>query len=180
MNMNKKDSIALIGFMATGKTTIGRLLAKALGEDYQFIETDKLIVNEVGKTIPQIFQEEGEIKFREYEIQISKKISHLHKIVVSCGGGIVLNRINIEYLKKNCYIVLLKANAEEIYKRIIKEGIEKRPKISADNPKEQIKNLLEQRENLYMNVAEIIINTTGKRKTEIITEILRKTYISNK
>jgi shikimate kinase len=104
-----KDSIALIGFMATGKTTVGKALTKYLGDDYQFIETDQLIIQKIGKTIPQIFDEDGESKFREYESSVCEKVSELHKVVISCGGGVVLNKSNIDNLKKNSYIVLLKA-----------------------------------------------------------------------
>ena len=82
-----KDSIALIGFMATGKTTIGKALVEYLGNDYRFIETDQLIIQKVGKPIPRIFSEDGEDKFREYEISVCEKVSKLHQVIISCGGG---------------------------------------------------------------------------------------------
>ncbi len=176
--MKKKDSIALIGFMGTGKSTIGRLLAKELGTSYKFLEMDRLIVENAGKSIPQIFQEEGEIRFREYEIEISKKLSQLERIIVSCGGGIVLNRINIDYLKKNCHIVLLKASFKEIYKRILKDGVKKRPIVDNKNPKKHIQELLELRKPFYKRGAEIIIETSNKSKKEITQEIINKTHLS--
>ncbi|GAI79347.1 unnamed protein product, partial [marine sediment metagenome] len=101
-----KNSVALIGFMATGKTTIGKALVEYLGDAYKFIETDQIIIEMAGKSIPKIFSEEGEKKFREYEIVACKKVSILTNVIVSCGGGVVLNKINIENLKKNCHIVL--------------------------------------------------------------------------
>ncbi len=164
--------------MGTGKSTIGRLLAKELGNKYKFLEMDRLIVQNAGKSIPQIFQEEGEIRFREYEIEISKKLSQLERIIVSCGGGIVLNRINIDYLKKNCYIVLLEASFKEIYERILKEGIKKRPMINNKNPKKLIRELLELRKPFYKRAAEIIIKTSKKSKKEITQEIIKKTHLS--
>jgi len=114
-----KDSIALIGFMATGKSTIGKALADYLGEDYRFIETDKLIVELAGKSIPKIFAEEGEEKFHKYEIIVCRKASKWKNVVISCGGGVVLNRANIKKLKKNCHIVLLKTTLEQIYERVL-------------------------------------------------------------
>lgn len=172
-----KDSIALIGFMATGKTTVGRALAKYLGDDYQFIETDQLVIQKTGKTIPQIFDEEGESKFREYEKSVCEKVSELHKIVISCGGGVVLNRINIDNLKKNCYIVLLKANLEEIYKRSKKNGVEIRPIINKENFKREIKKILNIRKPYYDEAAAIVIDTTKKKVHQIVREIVIKTHL---
>ena len=81
----KKNSIALIGFMATGKTTVGKALAEYLGESFTFIETDQMIVEMTGKLIPTIFSEEGESKFREYEAIACRNASKLKKTVISCG-----------------------------------------------------------------------------------------------
>ena len=170
----KKDSIALIGFMATGKTTIGKELVKRLGNDYRFIETDQLIVEKAGKTIPEIFAEEGEIKFREYEISACKMASEFRKAVISCGGGVVLNKINIDYLKRNCYIILLKATVDEIYKRALKDKIESRPIINKEDPPSEIEKVLNFRKPFYEAAAEIIIDTTGKKVEEIVNEILKK------
>ncbi|MEJ2278703.1 MAG: shikimate kinase [Candidatus Lokiarchaeota archaeon] len=85
--MKEKTSIALIGFMATGKTIIGKALAERL--NYIFIETDQMIVENTGKTIPEIFKKEGEEKFRLYEIEACKKVSEMKNTIISCGGGIV-------------------------------------------------------------------------------------------
>ena len=167
-----KDSIALIGFMATGKTIIGQKLAQKLGNDYRFIETDQLIMDEAGKSIPKIFAEDGEIRFREYEIEACKKASQLHKVVISCGGGIVLNKINIDYLKRNSHIVLLQATAEEIYKRAMKDGQETRPVIDKEDPKKEIENVLNFRKPFYEAAAEITIDTTGKSIDDIVKEII--------
>ncbi|MFW9879231.1 MAG: shikimate kinase, partial [Candidatus Thorarchaeota archaeon] len=80
-----KNCIALIGFMATGKTTVGNYLTEYLGDAYKFIETDQIIVEMAGKSIPEIFSEEGEKKFKEYEIVACKKVSNLNHVIVSCG-----------------------------------------------------------------------------------------------
>ncbi|UCC20745.1 MAG: shikimate kinase [Promethearchaeota archaeon] len=172
-----KDSIALIGFMASGKTTIGIELVKYLGEDYTFIETDQIIVQDIGKSIPEIFAEEGESKFREYESSICEKVSKLHKVIISCGGGVVLHNINIENLKKNCHIVLLKAPLDEIYKRSIKNGKHKRPIINKGDLKTEIEKVLNFRRPYYEKAAEVIIETTNRKIEDIVSEIVIKTQL---
>jgi shikimate kinase len=174
-----KDSIALIGFMATGKTAIGKVLADRLGNDFRFIETDQIIIENAGKSIPRIFAEDGEIAFRENEINACKKASQFHKVIISCGGGIVLNKINIDYLKQNSHIVLLQATAEEIYKRAMKDGQETRPVIDKEDPKAEIEKVLKFRKPFYEAAAEIIIETTGRNIEEIVEEIIQKTKIRN-
>ena len=170
-----KDSIALIGFMATGKSTIGKALKEYLGKEYQYIETDQLIIEMACKSIPRIFSEDGEQKFREFELEACKKAANLKKAVISCGGGIVLNKANIENLKKTCHIVLLTASPKEIYNRIMEEGKATRPVIDKDDPMKEIESALKQRELFYNISAEIIINTTDKTIDEIIGEIIKVT-----
>lgn len=174
-NLEKRDSIALIGFMGTGKTTVGKLLAKRLNIDYKFVETDDIIEEMAGKSIAEIFKEDGEIKFREYEIATCKKVSQLRNTIVSCGGGVVLNKINIDYIKRKFYIVLLTATPEEILKRIMKEGKEKRPLLNKPDPMGEIKALLRFRSSFYAAHAVITVDTTGKSIDEIVSEILSKT-----
>jgi len=72
-----KDSIALIGFMATGKSTVGKVLKDRLGMDYKFIETDQIIIEIAGKSIPRIFAEDGEARFRDYEAEACKKAARV-------------------------------------------------------------------------------------------------------
>ncbi|MEJ2296065.1 MAG: shikimate kinase [Candidatus Lokiarchaeota archaeon] len=169
-----KDSIALIGFMATGKSTVGKALAKRLGKEFQFLESDDLIIKIAGKSIPEIFSEDGEAVFRHYEIEVCRKISKQSKVVVSCGGGVVLNQINIDNLRKNCYIVLLNASIQEIYKRILKDGIKNRPLIDTTAPLDEIMQLLEYRQPLYNSAADFRIETTGKSIKKIVENIKDK------
>lgn len=164
--------------MATGKTQIGKELVKRLGSNYRFIETDQMIVKMVGKSIDRIFKEDGEEIFRQHEFNLCKSISKEKNVVISCGGGIVLNNENIKNLKKNCYIVLLKASIDEIYDRIMKNGQEKRPLIDKENPRKEIRNLLNIRNSLYEKAADISIDTTNKQIDDIVKEILIKLKIS--
>jgi shikimate kinase len=170
----KKDSIALIGFMATGKSVVGKALTKRLGKDFEFLETDDIIIKLAGKSIPEIFSENGEAVFRHYEIEACKKISKKSKVVVSCGGGVVLNQINIDNLRKNCYIVLLNASIQEIYKRILKDGIKNRPLIDTTSPLDEIKKILEYRQSLYDSAADFRIETTGKSIKRTVENIKDK------
>jgi len=172
-----KSNIALIGFMATGKTTVGKALVEHLGGKYSFIETDQIIIERVGKTIPQIFAEEGEEKFREYEISACKEASTQKNVVVSCGGGVVLNKINIVNLRKNSHIILLKASIQEIFDRALKDGKENRPVINKEDPKFEIEKVLQFREPFYDNAADFTIETTGKKIDEIVLEVVKKTFL---
>ena len=172
-----KDSIALIGFMATGKSVVGKALKDHLGEKYTFIETDLLIEKMAGKLIPKIFSEDGEELFREYELKACKKAAQFTKSVISCGGGVVLNKINIEILKKTCQIVLLTASPEEIYNRAIKDGKENRPIIDKKDPYKEIERILLYRKPYYNSAAEITIDTTHKSIEKIVKEILTLTKL---
>lgn len=172
-----KNCIALIGFMATGKTVVGKALANHLGNNYRFIETDQIIIEDAGKSIPDIFAEDGEIRFREYEITACRKASKYQNVIISCGGGIVLNKINIDHLKQNCHIVLLDATSEEIYERAMKDGKETRPVIDKQDPMAEIEKVLNFRKPFYKAAAEIVIETTGKKLDGIVREIIEKTGI---
>lgn len=168
----EKQNIALIGFMATGKTSVGRILTERLGKDYKFIEMDEMIADEAGKSIPDIFHEDGEIRFREYEIAICKKVAQMEKVVISCGGGVILNKINIDFLKQTSHIVLLQASADEIYERALKDKVETRPVIDKEDPRAEIDSVLKFREPFYAAAAEITVNTEGKTIDEISEQIL--------
>jgi shikimate kinase len=102
-----KTNIALIGFMGTGKTAVGRLLAEKLNK--KFLEQDSLIEQKAGKSIPEIFRQNGEISFRELEIAATKEIAREQNAVIACGGGVVLNKINIDRLKESSVVVYLTA-----------------------------------------------------------------------
>lgn len=165
-----KSNIVLIGFMGTGKTTVGKILAEKLHKD--FIEMDDIISQKANKTIPEIFSQDGEIKFRELEMQISKELSEEKNTVISAGGGLILNKLNIDYLKKKSIIVLLQANPGEIFKRISKDGKEKRPLLDNIDPIKEIKSLLDYRQYYYNSAAEITVSTNNKDPDQIALEII--------
>ena len=162
-----KTNIALIGFMGAGKTVVGKALAEQLNKE--FIELDELIVQRAGKPITQIFAEDGEIAFRELEIAVTKDVARKHDQVIATGGGIILNRINIDRLRQNGIIVYLTVTPLEILKRVA--GDEGRPLLNTPDKEKQIKELLASRRPLYEGAADIKINTTGRSIKVIVNEI---------
>ncbi len=152
-----KTNIALIGFMGTGKTAVGQALAKKLGR--RFIETDSLIEQKAGKSIPDIFAQDGEIAFRELEIQTIKEIANEKRVVIAGGGGIVLNKINIDRLKMGAVIVYLTASPQAILKRVLaQEG--QRPLLKVEDPARAIRDLLKFRRPFYERAADMTVNTS--------------------
>jgi len=164
-------NIALIGFMGTGKTEVAKRLAKKLGKKY--VSTDELVVKKFGKPIKRIFEEDGEISFREAEIEVCKKVSALDNVIIDCGGGVVLNKINIDRLKKNSLIILLTASPETIAKRIAKKCKGKeRPLLKGRNKLKKIKELLAFRKPFYDRAAMYKIDTTNLSIEEVVDRIM--------
>ena len=167
-----RTSIALIGFMGTGKTAVGQRLAEKLGKE--FIELDALIEKKAGKPIPEIFRKEGEIRFRELEIEATLETAAKKNAVIACGGGIVLNKINIDRLMKQCVIVCLEASPAVILKRTSGDT-DGRPLLAVTDREQQIKELQKQRKPYYERAAEITVNTSRisiNAATDKIIEIL--------
>ncbi len=166
-----KTNIALIGFMGTGKTAVGKALAKKL--DKKFIELDSLIERKARKTIPQIFKQDGEIAFRELEIEVAKEVAERENVVIACGGGVVLNKINIDRLRKESLIVYLTASPKIILKRTSNDA-EERPLLKVANPTLTIQGLLRFRKPFYERAADIKINTSKLDIDAVVEQIIIK------
>ncbi len=166
-----KTNIALIGFMGTGKTAVGRVLAEKLGK--KFIELDWLIEQKAGKSIPEVFEQDGEIAFRELEIEATKEVSKSKNSVIACGGGIVLNKINIDRLSESSIIVYLTASPRAILDRVsTEEG--QRPLLEVENPILIIRELLRFRKPFYEQAADITINTSKLDINAVVEQIMEK------
>lgn len=152
-----KTNIALIGFMGVGKTTAGKALAERLNRE--FIETDAMIERKAGRSISEIFQQDGEIAFREMEIEVAKEVSQRERVVIACGGGIVLNQISIDRLRQKSKIVYLTASPAIILKRVL-NSVEERPLLKASDKSSEIRKLLKLREPFYERAADIKIDTS--------------------
>jgi len=166
-----KTSIALTGFMGTGKTAVGKALAERSGKE--FIELDSLIEQKAGKAIPEIFQQDGEITFRELEIEVTKEVSQRRNVVIACGGGVVLNKINIDRLKKECLVVYLTASPRVILKRTSGDKSE-RPLLKAADKALTIRELLKFRKPFYERAADIKINTSKLDINSVVEQIISK------
>ncbi len=166
-----KSNIALIGFMGTGKTAVGQLLAKRLGQ--KFIEMDSVIERKAGKSIPEVFQQDGEIAFRELEIEVTREVAKNKYSVIACGGGIVLNKINIDRLRENTIIVYLTASPRVILERVSAEKGQ-RPLLEVDNPTLTIRELLQFRKPFYERAADVKINTSRLSVNTVAERIIEK------
>ena len=166
-----KTNIALIGFMGAGKTAVGQLLAKKL--DRKFIEMDLVIEQQTGKSIPEIFQQDGEIAFRELEIEVTREIAERKNAVIACGGGLVLNKINIDRLRESARIVYLTASPRVILKRVSSEEGQ-RPLLEVDNPTLTIQELLRFRKPFYERAADITIDTSKLDINSVAEQIIEK------
>jgi len=166
-----KTNIALIGFMGTGKTAVGKALAEKL--DKKFVELDPLIELKAGKTIPEIFSQDGEIAFRELEIEVTKEVAERKNVVIACGGGVVLNKINIDRLRKESLIVYLTASPKIILERTSNDA-EERPLLKVANPSLTIQELLRFRKAFYERAADIKINTSKLDIDAVVEQIIVK------
>lgn len=166
-----KSNVALIGFMGVGKTVVGEALAKKL--NLKFVELDSLIEQKAGKTIPEIFQQDGEIAFRQLEIEITKEVSQGENTVIACGGGMVLNQINIDRLRQKSRIVYLTASPAVILKRVLNDEGE-RPLLKVANPALTIRSLLRFRKPFYERAADIKIDTSKLNVDEVVKKLIEK------
>jgi shikimate kinase len=167
-----KNSIALIGFMGVGKTTIGRALAGKLNRE--FIELDKLIIKKAGKEIADIFRDDGEIAFRDLEIQTVKNIADKENVVIDCGGGVVLNQINIDRLKLKSRVAYLSATTEIILTRLSYDNENKRPLLSVPDKISAVAELMKNREPFYALAADININTSILTVNDTVNELVKR------
>ncbi|RAK22367.1 shikimate kinase [Anoxybacillus vitaminiphilus] len=159
-------AIFLTGFMGAGKTSVGRQLAERLG--VSVVDTDEMIEQKVGKSISEIFASEGESAFRKYERELLKTLP-LQNIVVTTGGGMVIQKENRDWMKKHGIVIYLHCEPEEILRRLA--GDETRPLLKQHNKQELIKRLLTERMPYYQE-AHFIVNTTHRTMAEVVDDIV--------
>lgn len=167
-NQNKRH-IILIGYRGTGKSTIGSLLKKKLG--LPLFDSDREIEKTEKRSIPEIFKESGEDKFRQLEEKcILNLCSTINPIVISTGGGAVLSAKNREILKDKGFVFLLSADEKTIYDRISNDS--NRPSLTDLSLKDEIRSVLEFRMPLYKECMDFEISTIKKSPEEICNSIL--------
>jgi len=161
-------NIVLIGFMGSGKSTISQELGKRLG--HAVIDMDDMIEQKAQMRTPEIFEKFGENRFRELETEVAMEVGSMREIIVATGGGVIVNSINIEYLKQNGgKIIYLHTSFNEIKKRVKNH---RRPRPLFTNP-EKAHILYLSRLPIYKNVSDIVISTDNKEISIIVTEIIR-------
>ena len=164
------NHLYLIGFMGSGKSSVAIYLERTHG--LARIEMDRDIEAECGKTIAQIFAEDGEEFFRQKETLLLEKIAQRDGLVVSCGGGVPLRKKNVEIMRASGTIVCLQAPPEVLLKRLRRSH--RRPLVE-ERSEEEIRALMQEREELYRSVADHVIDVEGRTIPEIGEEV--KTWI---
>jgi len=171
--MKPDQSVFLVGPMGVGKTTIGRQLAKLLG--YEFIDSDHEIEAKTGATIAWIFDVEGESGFRQREQAMIDTLTQRQGIVLATGGGAVINPDNRNALKQRGIVVYLKADVDELINRTAHD--KNRPLLQTENPRQKLKDLIEEREPWYLEVADLVFDTQRKNSSasaNVLQKLLAK------
>ncbi|SEA11349.1 shikimate kinase [Desulfuromusa kysingii] len=165
-----RPNIILTGFMGTGKSTLGRLLAKRIG--YDFVDTDALIEAQAGQSITNLFKTQGEAAFRKLEAELVKNLARKQGLVVATGGGLVLNPDNVEALNETGHIICLTATPKEILSRVSRQK-DSRPLLAEKDPRARINTLLRQRDSIYKQFTQVSTsNTTPEQLIVTVVNII--------
>ena len=163
----KIKNIALTGFMGCGKTAVGRVVSKVSG--FEFLDTDQFIEDHVGMSIPRIFEEQGEDSFRQYEREVVALLANQENTVIATGGGLLVDRSNMDAMKQYSMVFCLWASSESIWRRVKDKS--HRPLLQTENPKKRIIDLMEQRKSAYSQ-ADMLVNTEYRSAKEVAKLIL--------
>jgi shikimate kinase len=159
-------NLALIGFMGTGKTSVGRLAAEQL--HFEYLDTDELIQTHTGRMIADIFKTDGEPAFRELEKKVVVELAGRTKTVVSTGGGLPANPENFASLKTHALVICLWASPEKIWERVKNQS--HRPLLDDPDPQQKIRDLLAVREPFYKQ-ADVLMNTETRTVREMAQQV---------
>jgi shikimate kinase len=168
-------NVVLVGFMGTGKSSVGKLVAHRLR--FQLVDNDSIIIERAGMEITEIFEKLGESTFREYETRALESLEHLNRCVISTGGGAVLREGNRNLLRRIGLVVLLTAREDIIYDRVARNT--KRPLLSTGDPRTSISEMLAERSAAYAAAAQVTVDTsdlTREQAAEAIVAEARKAF----
>ncbi len=171
----EKRNIYLVGMPGSGKSTIGRALAKCLR--LTFIDADHALTDKTGVSIATIFELEGEVGFRQRETALIMELSERTNILVATGGGAILLADNRERLRATGVVVYLRAKLDDLWSRTQHDS--KRPLLRAANPREVLASLLEVREPLYSEIADLIVESSGYPKVTRIAQEIADRLVQN-
>ncbi len=163
-----RPNIIITGFMGTGKTSVGKLLAAQMG--YDFVDTDELIVARTGQTVEEIFQGKGEEAFREMEAAVARELGGKEGIVISTGGRTMLDQTNAAALSKRGRVFCLVARPEEIMERLARDPEIRRPLLDVPNPMARFVEIMREREEGYARFPQLV--TSGKSPEELTTLLI--------
>jgi len=162
-------SIFLIGPMGSGKSTVGKALARRIG--YPFLDADREIETRCGVDIPTIFEFEGETGFRAREKKIIAELSEIDPVIMATGGGAILNRSNRKTLRDNGYVIMLSVEIEEQLRRVSLN--KNRPLLQGDDVEKKLRVLMDERRALYESTAHHIVSTNSSRMQNVVAKITR-------
>jgi shikimate kinase len=168
----RRKSIGLIGFMGSGKTTVGKALAGKI--NWNFVDTDSIIEERAGKPIHRIFSENSEKWFRELETEVVGEVCELESTVISFGGGVLLNPSNTKMITENTIVVLLSVSIDTVVARTSSNHTRPLLKMEGNLRRERIISLFYQREEQYWSVADIVLDTDNLSVDKIVVEISRR------
>jgi shikimate kinase len=171
-------NIVLIGYRATGKTTLAELLATRLGWDW--LDADVEIERRAGKTIARIFADEGEPAFRDLEAQVVADLSTRQRLVIAAGGGAPMRPENRQAMRGGGKVVWLRAQPETIFRRMSGDATtaDRRPNLTNQGGLEEIVALLAKREPVYRETSHLEIDTEGRNPETIADEIVQRLELS--
>lgn len=168
--MSDTGNIFLIGLMGAGKTTIGRQLAQALNKE--FIDSDHEIEARTGVNIPLIFELEGESGFRDREAVVIDELTARDNVVLATGGGAVLRKENRQHLGERGRVIYLQATVDQLLERTRRDR--NRPLLQADDPRARLESLLQEREPLYLELADLVISTGQGSIPKVVESIIHQ------
>lgn len=166
----KKTNIVLLGMRGSGKSSVGKLLAKTLEKD--FFDTDSEVEKRAKTSITELVEEKGWAFFRALEKEVCRDFSQKEKCVLATGGGVVLDEENTDAFKKNGILIFLDVPVEILAQRIEEHSANHRPKFGEKSLQEELKDVWEERKERYLSAVDRVINGTGTHK-EVVSRILK-------
>ncbi len=180
MERLSRNNIILIGFMGSGKSSVGKELSRRMG--CRFLDTDMLIEQEEGKTIPEIFKEKGEAYFRDKETQLLKGMeTELKDSILSTGGGLPLREENRELLRRLGFVVFLRTSDDIVIRRL--RGDQSRPLLAGEAPEDKVARLQRERGPIYLATAHYVLDTdelSPRELADIIMEEYQKYILKHR
>jgi shikimate kinase len=161
-------NLVMIGFMASGKSAVGRRVARRLG--YRFLDTDRFIESELGCTIADLFATKGEAHFRDLETRLARRLAKLTNTVIATGGGMPITPGNLDLLRQAGIVVFLNADLDEIVQRLERDT--HRPKVQGGDLREKVTKLHAERLPVYQQ-ADLVVNTKGMTVNQVAGEVIR-------